>query len=185
MTRRAHTITADIELPERSGKASGNAYTDGVIIADGGRWGGFALYVKDGKLSYVANAHGNQTGHIVANTVLPAGKLQARFRQRRSGWRRPHFEDHLQPLRVPGHRQRSRLARGRRLPKPICLRRQYRKSSGGTAVMNSPPPGQFGGALQARTLEVAVRLIGNPTTKGNNDEPNPSIQRAYCKDCKD
>jgi arylsulfatase A-like enzyme len=71
VTRRAHRITADIVVPAKGG--------DGVIIADGGRWGGFALYIKGGKLVYAANAHGNQTGHIVSSIAVPRGKVQVAF----------------------------------------------------------------------------------------------------------
>ena len=71
VTRRAHQITADIIVPSDG--------SDGVIIADGGRWGGFALYVKNGRLVYAANAHGNQTGHIVSNVALPKGNVQVGF----------------------------------------------------------------------------------------------------------
>jgi arylsulfatase len=70
VTRRAHLISADIEI---SGKESG------VIIANGGRWGGFTLFVKDGHLVYEANAHGNRTGHIVSKNRLPMGKLRVTF----------------------------------------------------------------------------------------------------------
>ncbi|MBS0355843.1 MAG: arylsulfatase [Proteobacteria bacterium] len=71
VTRRAHRITADIELPARGG--------DGVLIADGSRWGGFSLFVKDGRLVYEANAHGHRSGHIVSSRPLPKGKLQVAF----------------------------------------------------------------------------------------------------------
>jgi len=79
VTRRAHRIEADIVLPEKGGKGAGKDNGDGVIIADGGRWGGFALYVKSGKLSYAANAHGNVTGKIVSREALPTGKVRVAF----------------------------------------------------------------------------------------------------------
>ena len=44
---KSHTITADIEVPEED--------ANGVIIAQGGRFGGWSLYVKDGVLKYVHN----------------------------------------------------------------------------------------------------------------------------------
>jgi arylsulfatase len=58
-------------VPERGG--------DGVIIADGGRWGGFSLYVLDGRLVYAANAYGHQSGRIVAGERRPAGAVQVAF----------------------------------------------------------------------------------------------------------
>ena len=44
---RSHTITAEIEIPQETAQ--------GVIIAQGGRFGGWSLYVKDGKLKYCYN----------------------------------------------------------------------------------------------------------------------------------
>ena len=44
LSGRSHRIVADLEIP-----ASG---AEGVIIAQGGRYGGFTLYVKNGKLTY-------------------------------------------------------------------------------------------------------------------------------------
>jgi arylsulfatase A-like enzyme len=64
---RAYTIAADVDLP--AGQASG------VIVAQGGRYGGFTLYVKDGNLTYETNISGHNTGKLVASTPLPAGKV--------------------------------------------------------------------------------------------------------------
>jgi arylsulfatase A-like enzyme len=43
----SYTITADIVVPQ--------GVADGVLLAQGGRFGGWALYVKDGKLTYTYN----------------------------------------------------------------------------------------------------------------------------------
>ena len=45
--RRSHTVTAEIEVPHSGG--------EGVIIAQGGRFGGWTLYIKGGKLKYCYN----------------------------------------------------------------------------------------------------------------------------------
>lgn len=71
VTRRAHRIEADIVVPAAGG--------DGVIIADGGRWGGFSLYVKDGRLVYAANAHGHRSGQVVSSERLKAGPAKVAF----------------------------------------------------------------------------------------------------------
>lgn len=63
----AYSIAADLDLP-----ANG---ASGVIVAQGGRYGGFTLYVKDGSLTYETNASGHNTGKLVATTQLPAGKV--------------------------------------------------------------------------------------------------------------
>ncbi|HEY8064994.1 MAG TPA: arylsulfatase [Methylosinus sp.] len=62
--RRAHSIVADVNLPTEP---------EGVIFADGGDYGGFSIYVKDGKLVYLAKAWGNVAGKIVSTGKLPVG----------------------------------------------------------------------------------------------------------------
>ena len=44
---RSHTVTAEIEVSQGA--------TDGVLIAQGGRFAGWSLYVKDGLLKYAYN----------------------------------------------------------------------------------------------------------------------------------
>jgi len=63
----SHVITADIDVP--AGGASG------VILAEGGRFGGFALYVADNKVSYENNAQGHRHQIITAPDPLPGGKV--------------------------------------------------------------------------------------------------------------
>ncbi|MGA3078881.1 MAG: arylsulfatase [Bryobacteraceae bacterium] len=62
----AHRITADLDVP------AGGA--EGVILAQGGRYGGYTLYVKDGRVTYEVNAFGNRSGIIVSSKPLEAGK---------------------------------------------------------------------------------------------------------------
>lgn len=65
---RSHTITADIEVPERG--------AEGVIIAEGGRFGGFTLYVRDGRVIYESNSSGAIRDRIVSSVPLPTGKVR-------------------------------------------------------------------------------------------------------------
>jgi arylsulfatase A-like enzyme len=64
----AHRITAEVEVP------AGGA--DGVIVAQGGHYGGFTLYVKDGHVVYEVNAFGNSSGAIVSPLPLETGKAE-------------------------------------------------------------------------------------------------------------
>jgi arylsulfatase len=64
-------IAAELEIPEKG--------AEGVVIADGGRYGGFTLYVKDGKLAYEANAKGYFHEQVVSSELLPTGKVQVAF----------------------------------------------------------------------------------------------------------
>lgn len=65
---RSHVLTADIEAP-----ANG---AEGVIVAEGGRFGGFSLYVKDGKLTYESNLLGQKHEKLVAALPVPPGKVR-------------------------------------------------------------------------------------------------------------
>jgi arylsulfatase A-like enzyme len=71
MKNRSFSITADIESP----KAGAN----GVILAQGGRFGGWSLYTKGGKPVYVYNFLGLERFTVVAPQALPAGKSTVRL----------------------------------------------------------------------------------------------------------
>ena len=60
------TITADVEIP-----ADG---ANGVILCQGGRFGGWSLYVKDGKPAYTYNFVGLQEYTVNASESLAPGK---------------------------------------------------------------------------------------------------------------
>jgi arylsulfatase A-like enzyme len=66
LATKSHTLTADITVP---GPAA-----EGVIVAEGGRWGGYTLFAKGGHLIYEANSNGVSQGQIVASQPLRAGK---------------------------------------------------------------------------------------------------------------
>ena len=59
------TITAELELPE--------SQANGVILAQGGRFGGWSLYMKDGKPIYTYNFLGLARYTVAAPSALPAG----------------------------------------------------------------------------------------------------------------
>ncbi len=67
----SHSITAEIEAPQSG--------LEGVILAQGGRFGGWAFYVKDGKPAYTYNWLGQKEYTIASNEPLPAGKATLRF----------------------------------------------------------------------------------------------------------
>jgi len=68
---RSHTITADVQIPE------GGA--NGVLISQAGRFGGWSLYLKDGKPMYAYNFLGLKTYKVAAAEALPAGKATIRY----------------------------------------------------------------------------------------------------------
>jgi len=68
---RSLTITANVEIPQ------GGA--NGVILAQGGRFGGWSLYFKDGKPIYTYNFLGLQRFNVAAAQAVPAGTATIRF----------------------------------------------------------------------------------------------------------
>jgi len=68
---RSKTITAEVEVPASGG--------NGTIVAQGGRFGGWSLYVKDGVPAYAYNFLGLQQTAIVSTKKLAAGKSEVRF----------------------------------------------------------------------------------------------------------
>jgi Sulfatase len=68
---RSLTITADVESP------AGGA--NGVIIAQGGRFGGWSLYFKNGRPIYDYNFLGLQHFTVASTQPVPAGKATVRF----------------------------------------------------------------------------------------------------------
>ncbi len=65
------TITAEVEIPAGGG--------EGVILAQGGRFAGWSLYMKDGRISYVHNWVGKERYTITAPEILPAGHATIRY----------------------------------------------------------------------------------------------------------
>jgi arylsulfatase len=68
---KSKTITAEIDVPKDG--------ANGTIIVQGGRFGGWSLYVKDGVPAYTYNFLGMQAKTIAASKPLPAGKSTVRF----------------------------------------------------------------------------------------------------------
>jgi len=62
---RSYAIRAEVEIP-----ASG---AEGVVFAQGSRFGGHAIYVKDGKLHYIYNWLGDIKQQVVSNKSVPTG----------------------------------------------------------------------------------------------------------------
>jgi arylsulfatase len=52
---------------------------NGVLLAQAGRFGGWSLYLKDGKPTYTYNWLGLQRYTVAADQALPAGKATIRF----------------------------------------------------------------------------------------------------------
>ncbi len=68
---RSLSITAEVEIPQ------GGA--NGVILAQGGRFGGWSLYLDDGKPTYCYNFLGLEQYRVAATRAVPAGKATIRM----------------------------------------------------------------------------------------------------------
>ncbi len=61
-----YTVTADVTVS--------SADVSGVIMAQGGRYGGTSLFVKNGYVIYEVNVQGNRSGQLVSTMRLTPGK---------------------------------------------------------------------------------------------------------------
>lgn len=68
---RSKTITAEVVVPEGT--------ANGTLISQGGRFGGWSLYVKDGVPAYDYNFLGLQRTTIASSGKLAPGKAEIRF----------------------------------------------------------------------------------------------------------
>ncbi|HEX5111403.1 MAG TPA: hypothetical protein VFV79_01040, partial [Saprospiraceae bacterium] len=68
---KSYTMTADVELS--------NDKTNGVIIAQAGRFGGWSLYMKDGKVHHVYNFFGLEQTNISSAKALAPGKHAIKY----------------------------------------------------------------------------------------------------------
>jgi arylsulfatase len=71
MKNKSFSVTAEIDVPEGG--------VNGVIIAQGGRFGGWALYVKEGRARFVYNVLGLHEFPTEADEPIPAGRHQVRM----------------------------------------------------------------------------------------------------------
>ena len=67
---KSFAVTSELEVP------AGGA--EGVIIAQGGRFGGWSLYAKDGRAKFHYNVLGIKSFSIDATEPIPTGKTQVR-----------------------------------------------------------------------------------------------------------
>jgi arylsulfatase len=67
MLNKSWTITADIEVPDDA---------NGMIVTEGGIQGGFGLYLRDGKPTFVYNFLGVDRPTFAAKEPLPKGKTK-------------------------------------------------------------------------------------------------------------
>jgi arylsulfatase len=67
---KSHAITAQIDVPATD--------ASGVIVAQGGAFGGWSVYIKDRRPAYCYNLFGLRQVKVYADTEIPAGEHQVR-----------------------------------------------------------------------------------------------------------
>ena len=70
LTNVSFAVTAEVDVPDKP--------AEGVIVAQGGRFGGWSLYAKDGRATFAYNYFGLQLYRTRAEQPIPAGKHQVR-----------------------------------------------------------------------------------------------------------
>jgi arylsulfatase len=71
LKNKSHAVTAEIVVPDGGAR--------GVIVAQGGAFGGWTLYAKDGKPAYCYNLFGLERFKVYGGEALPAGEQQVRM----------------------------------------------------------------------------------------------------------
>jgi arylsulfatase A-like enzyme len=71
LKNKSHAVTANVLVPD--------AGANGVIIAQGGAFGGWTLYARDGKPAYCYNLFGLRRFKVYGDAVIPAGEHQVRM----------------------------------------------------------------------------------------------------------
>ena len=71
LKNKSHAVTAQVEVSESG--------ASGVIIAQGGSFGGWSLYAKDGRPTYCYNLLGLQRFKIAGDRAIPPGEHQVRM----------------------------------------------------------------------------------------------------------
>ncbi len=70
LRNKSYTITADVEV---------NSNSNGVIVCQGGRFGGLSFYIKNGRPSFTYNFLGMESANIIANQPLKKGKHKIEY----------------------------------------------------------------------------------------------------------
>ena len=151
---RPHSITATVDI------ANG---AEGVLVAQGGSTGGYALYVKDHKLHYAYNFLGVQQFHLATDTTVGDGRHELRFEFEPTG--KP---DLAHGKGTPGHAQLyidGKLAGQGDLPITIPLDigitegLSCGRDEGSAVTTDYRAPFAFTGQLEKIVVDVSGELL--------------------------
>ena len=79
LKNRSHAVTAEVVFAGGAPKDGAAGGANGTIIAQGGAFGGWSLYTRDGRLKYCYNLLGINRYYVESDSVLPAGKHEVRM----------------------------------------------------------------------------------------------------------
>ena len=134
---RSSKITAELEIPARA---------NGAILSQGGRFGGWSLYMKDGKPAYIYNFLGLARYTIAAPQALPAwsghrhARLRLRRRRRRQGRQGDALRERQSRSPKDAWRRRSPTSSRptRRPTSASTIRRRWPRASASARRRDSP-----------------------------------------------
>jgi arylsulfatase A-like enzyme len=157
---RPHSITATVDI-------QGGA--EGVLVAQGSSSGGYALYLKDGKLHYAYNFLGVQQFHVATDMTVGDGKHELRFEFEPTG-----AADLAHGKGTPARAQLyvdGKLSGEGSLPVTIPLDigitegLSCGRDEGSTVTTDYPGPFAFTGGLEKVVVDVSGELIEDKATE--------------------
>lgn len=89
---RSHIITAEVVIPEQG--------AEGVLVTQGGRQGGYALYLHEGRLVYAYNYLDEAQYMLRSQQPIPPGRAIVRLEFERTGQHRGHSRLFVNDLQV-------------------------------------------------------------------------------------
>ncbi len=155
LLNRAHSITADVEIPK------GGA--EGALLSAGDVQGGFSFYVQGGKLHYVYNYVGANFYHVESNVAVPEGRHKLRVEFELTG--KPDVKT---GKGAPGRAQLyldEKLVGDADVPltMPLCIGLAggivCGADSGSPVWDKYAPPFRFTGTLHSAVVDVSGELI--------------------------
>ena len=158
---RPHAITAKVTIPD------GGA--EGVIAAQGTSIGGYALFVKDNKLTYVYNFLGAQEFVVQAPDALPAGEHELRFEFEPTG--KPDFANGKGAAGKAQLYVDRKMVAEQQLPVTIPLALGLSAGvvvgadSGSPVMEDYKPPFAFTGTVKKALIDISGELVEDQEAK--------------------
>ncbi len=69
---KSHELIAEVDIPAGGG--------DGMLVTAGGRTGGYGLFIKNGRLTYVYNYIGIERTVLISTEAVPKGESELRMK---------------------------------------------------------------------------------------------------------